>query len=244
VKRAGSTLRTTCLGIALSLLVACTAPARIHRYVHPSLLGTPDRPLPRSALVLTNDVVVEGDPKRSAESSRLLAAGFAERARVEVVEMPALSGAERSALAEHRKLASSVSGAALGLVERTDLGWGQGEEWGRRARRFDATLGSGLAFLHERSGAEAIVVVEARTRRVPHDLPWAIGMLEDASFLRISVFDLDTGDLLWTGRRTCRSNSFWRGAVDLSDPGEVEVCLGQTMGRYPGIEEFKALCPE
>jgi len=58
------------------------------------------------------------------------------------------------------------------------------------------------------------------------------------------VFDLGTGDLLWAFRRTGNSSGVWRGTVDLSDPGDVEVCLGQTMGRYPDIEENRKLCPE
>jgi hypothetical protein len=245
VKRARSSLWTIGLGLALvPALPACTFPARIHRYVHPSLLGTPSRPLPGTALVVTNDVLVEGDPERTAESARLLAAGIAERAHVEVIEPPELSDAERSALAEHRKLAASLAGAAIGLVERTDIAWSQGEEWGRRLRRFEPTLGTGLAFLRERSGAEAIVVVEAVTQRVPHDLPWALGMLDDASGIRISVIDLGTGDLLWACRRMGRSNAFWRGTVDLSDPGDVEVSLDEAMGKYPNIEEYRARCPE
>lgn len=115
-----------------------------------------------------------------------------------VVNMPELSEGERVVLENHVALFTLVSQQAASVLQ--DSGWRH------KRKQFDYTIGPGLTFLAERSGAEKAIftsgfVADATGGRVVLGVIIAsttrIVMLLGAAHLSSAIVNLRTGEIEW-----------------------------------------------
>ena len=100
--------------------------------------------------------------------------------------------------------------AHMGLYERVAqsvfvYGRGDQDAWAHKQNEFDYTLGPGLAFLREQTGADAALIVlgsdyiSSGGRRAAFIAGLALGVIMPLgqSFITAGIVDLTTGDVLW-----------------------------------------------
>lgn len=121
--------------------------------------------------------------------------------KLEIVSLPQLSNAEQTVLDEHIALFDIVGGAA---AAHTMLGPGV-PAWKHKSEHFDYTIGPGLAFLREKTGADKALVlfgedvVSSSGRKAAFVVAAAfgVGIPMGHSFLIGGLLDLKSGDVLW-----------------------------------------------
>jgi hypothetical protein len=247
---------------AVTGCAAFSAPPRVLHYVHPSLLRGDGRELPEEVVLLTPLVRVWC---RSAGGETVLDSVKSEEASAKVAEaiqisakrsaafrmrpMPELSDADRRVLGDHVLLFSTAASAGQALADGMRSAYGYGRDWRPRYEEYDCTLGSGLAFLAQQSGASGALVAVGdcvvpaagagvRMSVTPLGLfPEIIG----AARLRIGLVDLATGDVLWTDQETPTPGMFGAGPTNLLEPKNGQRLVDRAMDKYPGIEEFRRL---
>lgn len=114
-----------------------------------------------------------------------------------VVEMPELSPEETTLLREYVALYSRVSEQAVEMI-------GDGG-WGHKKRAFDYTVGPGLRFLADRSGADKAVftgghVMQSSGGRILLTIAAAAagyGVPSGSTNVSVSIVDLHTGEVEW-----------------------------------------------
>lgn len=225
----------------LSLLLALPAQAQ-HR-VHHSLLATPPRPLPGKlvavpAHILVREVtaggVLEPVPRwtedASANLTRALGEIAARRADLPLVAHPALDEAERERLEQYLATYLVVGSTAHTLTLTAD------PAWEHKRKHFDYTLGTGLAFLKEKSGADAAIlivgddIVSTGERKAVAVFGALLGVVVPLgrSLVSVGIVDLDSGDLLWMQHTFSQS-------YDLKDYDSAKAMLEEIFGAYPGL---------
>lgn len=121
---------------------------------------------------------------------------------VEIVALPAFDDASRGRLDEHIALYEQVVTAALSHATGPNA-------WPSKVERFDYTLGNGLRFLKERSGADAAVIVFSQSgvpttssylANLPLLLVGVIALPQARAMAITGVIDLETGNMLWLNR--------------------------------------------
>jgi hypothetical protein len=218
-------MRISLIPAALSLALALTgiagqAQARDALYHHTLKSGA--RGLPARILVLTPDVliyeitaggIVEKLPRRSADAverfrKSLRRFGDSHTVPVEILPMPDLEPGEQEQVEDFVAQFMVVSSAVRAAQDG-------GAAWAHRITRFDYSVGFGLAFLKERSGAEAVLLStgsalsESGGRTTVNLLGTVLGLAlsgggyasyrnDDRADLSLALVDLDTGDILWT----------------------------------------------
>ena len=154
----------------VALLLSCALPALSHagdtpHWVHYRLLASAP-PLPKKVLLMPASIkvyemtaggVTEEVPDWSAEVSRNLlksaTIALGKNAGMQEVAMPRLSAAEAAIVNEHMALYQLVVNTAAGI----DLP--------HKYRRFDYSIGPGLATLLSKTGADAVVAAIEKARR-------------------------------------------------------------------------------
>ncbi len=117
--------------------------------------------------------------------------------KVALVPLPELGEAEQEALEEHLALYAQVANDAFFLPRVPG--------WQHKQARFDYTLGPGLAYLRDRTGADVALMVVGQDTVSTHERKalMVVGALFGVSvplgvtFMTAGVVDLKTGDLLW-----------------------------------------------
>ncbi|MEW5966200.1 MAG: hypothetical protein AB1720_04285 [Pseudomonadota bacterium] len=144
---------------------------------------------------------------------------LAQETRVfELVPAPALAGAPREQLEAH-----------MGLYERVALsvfnfGRGGQEAWAHKQQEFDYTVGPGLAFLRDETGADAALIVlgadfiSSAGRKAAFIAGLALGVVMPMgqAFMTAGVVDLKTGDVQWMSFDTSASLDS-REAADIAE---------------------------
>lgn len=230
--------------LSLLFLAGCATTRTTHN-VHFSLVedATPD--VPARIVVITPDItvseisagsVIEEVPEWSAHATQVvmsaLKAYVAERPDVELVTLPDLDIKERALLKEFRALYDITSGSAFFA---TSLG---GDAWQHKYARFDYTLGPGLEFLRERTGADAALFIVGEdyvssAGRVGTAVVGAllgVGVQLGHSFLSFGVVDLDNGDLLWLNYTVAYASR------NLRDHEDDAYMIEDLLEDFPGIE--------
>ena len=178
-------------------------------------LAEPENPrLPKRVLVVPPDVnVVEvtvgGVGEKDAQWSRqakdnLLAALRAQAGKgnlFELVAMPEITQEEKDVLDAHAAMFELVAANA------SEYGLSTDSFWKNRASQLRYTVGPGLAFLAEKSGAEAALFISAEDAvstggRVAVLLATILlfgmpALTPGYSYLAAGIVDLASGDLLW-----------------------------------------------
>lgn len=229
-------------GLAVLVLYANQAWAQSHR-IHYTLLEQPSRALPKRILLLPPEITVKelsagGVPEKvpewtkqaSENVAREMGALAAGRGDFELVKLPELTAEEQDLLEEHLGIYFQVALAAHRLTATAVQGWEH------KRQRFDYTVGDGLKFLRQKTGADAALmvigedVVSSGGRKAAFVLGAlvGVGIPMGQSLLSVGIVSLEEGDLLWM------HNDF-SVAKDLKDAQSVREMLNTIMAVYPGL---------
>lgn len=176
---------------------------------------------------------------RDAKSNitlHLTSGKFSDLKNQTVVALPELTDEETATLDEHVSLAKVVWADAHIL---TTLG---GAAWKHKATKFDYTLGPGLAFLAEKTGADKALIIigeDMHTTTGRKAMFFAMAALGVAIPLGHTVMvgklvDLKTGDLLWMNTWVDAT-----GAATFLEPADVANASHALFEPYPGIEDYR-----
>lgn len=236
----------------VALLVAALQPLAVQaastpHWVHYKLLGDANA-LPKKVVVLPANIkvyeVTAGDvseevPEWSAEVSKNVLKALSETIKsdksLSEVGFPRLAPVSAAVVDEHIALYKLVADTAVST------------ELDHKVRRFDFSIGPGLAALQRETGADAAIMVYGRdyvstagrkAKAVLGNLP-IVGAFTGPppalgrSWVGIGVIDLRTGDLLWLNNETRGSTSNLRDAADAKD------IIRSIFDWYPGIEKYR-----
>jgi len=147
----------------------------------------------------------------------------------EVVSTPTLSPADLDQLEAH-----------IGLYDRVAQSvfvYGRGEQdaWAHKKHEFDYTVGPGLAFLREHTGADAALIVlgsdfiSSGERKAAFVVGLLLGVALPLgqSFITTGLVDLNTGDVQWMSFDSSAS-------LDTRKPADVDEILRALYQTYPG----------
>lgn len=118
--------------------------------------------------------------------------------------MPALTADEQATLNEHIALCKLEAKDAESLDE-------MGGDWQRVLDDFDYTLGPGLRFLKQRSGADYGLMVfggDGESTSGNALKTFMIGGVKGQNYLFAALIDLATGDIVWLHRDTHDADNF------------------------------------
>ena len=234
-------IRTVCVAILLAASVTATSALAAMSAVNPALTQNLNA-RPKKVVLLPPQVFVfelsaGGVPTRMADweaaaRDNLVSAAtrLARDASVfEVLAPPTLDPAEQEWLDAH-----------IGLYDRVAQSvflYGRGEQsaWAHKKNEFDYTVGPGLAMLHERTGADAALIVlgadfiSSGGRKAAFVAGLALGIIMPLgqSFMTAGVVDLKTGDVQWMGFDSSSS-------MDSRDPADVDGLMRALYQTWPG----------
>ena len=154
------------------------------------------------------------------------------RAELELVPMPELSPDEQAVLRDHLGLVKLIvtQGSAL-----------TGKAWQARRADFDRSLGDGLRFLKDRSGADfAILLDGVQVRQSGGSIFAQIALAAlgvaapggGGTQLVASVIDLDAGQVQWFNS-SVGLQIFGMGGSDVRKSAAAEVALQELFAPYP-----------
>ncbi len=136
-------------------------------------------------------------------------------------------------------LAQETLDAHIGLYDRVAQSvfvYGRGEQsaWAHKKMEFDYTVGPGLAFLREQTGADAALIIlgsdfiSSGGRKAAFIAGLALGIVMPLgqSFLTAGIVDLKTGDVQWM--------SFDSGYKDTRDAADVDRLMRALYQTWPG----------
>lgn len=209
-------------------------------HTHFTLLEEPRKPFPKKFVVLPLDVeVLELSAGGVAEKSeaftqqargnfdKALQAHLSANKKFQTVDLPALNPAERAEIDDYLAVYDVVAYQAFRIA-------GVGTAWQHKAKHFDYTLGGGLKFLKEKTGADAAVVFigrdvmssPGRKAAFIFAAAFGVGIPMGFSYLTVGVVDLETGDLLWTNLQ--------QGLSDFVDATAAKGIVDDLLTSYPG----------
>lgn len=129
--------------------------------------------------------------------------------------------------------------AHIGLYDRVAdsiFVYGRGEKsaWAHKKEEFDYTIGPGLAFLREQTGADAALIVlgsdyiSSSGRKAAFVVGLALGVVMPLgqSFISAGVVDLKTGDVQWMGFDSSSS-------MDTRNPENVDELMQKLYATWP-----------
>lgn len=230
--------------VLLCALASLTAlPALAMSAVNPALVQHPDA-RPRTVVVLPPQIFVY-ELSAGGVPTRMIDWETAARANVSAAAVRLAR--EAGVFAAHPAPALEASEQArvdthLGLYERVAQSvfvYGRGEQsaWAHKKEGFDYTLGPGLAFLRERTGADAALVVlgsdfiSSDGRKALFFAGLALGMIMPLgqSFLTLGVVDLQTGDVQWMSFDASSR-------LDTRNPEQVDALIRTLYQSWPGAK--------
>ena len=234
--------------IAISLLVligvGCTAVPK-HRVNH-EYISNPEQRAPKKVIVLPADITVseisaggvtEEVPSwsESAKTNVNNALKKFNQVNIDLAQLPALPENEKIAVDEHLALYDLVAANAA-FLPRTP-----GGVWTHKATKFDYTLGDGLKFLRDKTGADAALFVVGldqisspeRQATVVAAAIFGVAVPLGVSFLSTGIVDLNSGDILWLNYAVSIGNK------DLRKPEDAEAMMAELLQDFPGIDAYK-----
>lgn len=226
------------LSLLTALLIMSTSAFAQYRH---ATLQKGERPLPKKVIVLPADVVVqelsaggvlEKVPEWARQSSSNLTRAMTEVGRgsnhFAILDTPNLTEDEQDKLDE-----AIATFMTVGTTAHNTLLWG-GPAWQHKREEFDYTLGPGLAFLREKTGADAAILMagddvissDGRKAAVVMAAMLGVGLPMGRSIALTSMVDLTTGDLLWMHYDESASK-------DLKNYDSVKEMVGTIFSKYP-----------
>jgi hypothetical protein len=228
---------------AVLIAVSVSAPSALAAMsaIHPALSQNPAAG-PKKVVLLPPQIFVfelsaGGVPTRMADweatARANLAASASRGARsaglFELIPAPALAPADLDRLDAH-----------IGLYERVAQSvfvYGRGDQaaWAHKKNEFDYTVGPGLAFLREQTGADAALIVlgadfiSSGGRKAAFIAGLALGIVVPLgqSFVTAGVVDLNSGDVRWMSFDASAS-------MDSRNPDDVDGLMRALYQTWPG----------
>lgn len=223
-----------------AFVVGCaTAPTE---RVHYSLRGPGTVKKPLRILVFEPDVVVkelsaggvgQEVEQWSQQATRNVRQSvdryLSKHADLETIAMPELSAEEIATVDEHVALYRVVGLTARVMTAGTDPAWAHKRE------HFDYTLGSGLSFLKEKTGADVALIVAGadfvstagRKGMMVIGAMFGVPIALGNSNLVIGMVDLKSGDILWMNSEFSYANE------DLRDSNDAEDMIEGLFEEFP-----------
>jgi hypothetical protein len=176
-------------------------------------------------------VIQKQDDWTKQASENLLAAveSYArDSGRFEIMRMPRLSSEEAEIVESHIGLYERIAGAIHAYGQGRDSGWE------RKKIEWDYTLGEGLAFLREKTGADAALIfvgadiISSGGRKAAFTVGLLIGIAIPLgqSFITAGLADLQTGEIHWLSYDQSMT-------MDSREPAEVESLVRDFFETYP-----------
>lgn len=224
----------------LALLVQLT-PA-LAQYRHEAFNSASPPPLPKKIVVIPAEVRVQElavggvltklpdlTEQASANLSRSSRTFLTEKKSLEAIDVPnGLSADEKEQLEDYLATFYMVG---LSAFNTTRAG---GSAWQHKRENFDYSLGQGLSFLREKTGADAALmivgedIVSSGGRKTAAFLGALAGVIVPLgnSVVFVCMLDLKTGDLQWI-------HSTSSGVKDLSNPDSANTMITEMLSSYP-----------
>lgn len=234
-------LKVWCVAAAFALCSLTATAATAMSAVNPALTQNLDA-RPKTVVVLPPQVFVYelsagGVPTRMGDWETTARSNLTEAATRLAGEAGLFSARAAPVFETHEQ---DQIDAHIGLYERVAQSvfvYGRGEQaaWAHKKNEFDYTLGPGLAFLRERTGADAALIVlgsdfiSSDGRKALFFAGLALGMIMPLgqSFLALGVVDLLSGNVLWM---SFDSSS----RLDTRDPEQVNALIRTLYQSWPG----------
>lgn len=245
--------------VALALLVlvlggCATGGAQTAYRVHYSLHEEPVRAVPTTIVLLPPDIAVSEisaggvveevlawTETAIANLKRGINAYAATKGNLKIFAFPKIADNEVTIVNEHLALYDVVAGNAF---QMTTIG---GSAWKHKVDHFDYTLGSGLAFLKQRTNADAGLLVIGRHQiatggRVAASVLATLAALmglgggylpTSQNFLTLGLVDFETGDILWFNYTTGASGK------DLQKVEDAGAIVKRLLDEFPGFKAYK-----
>jgi hypothetical protein len=160
--------------------------------------------------------------------------------KFDLIPLGALFADQQAKVDEHVTLFGVVAGSAMAhtMINPVETAWQP------KAKRFDYTLGPGLAFLRETTGADyALVlfgedVISSGGRKAAFVAAalFGVGIPLGHSFMLAGIVELQSGDIIWL------NYAFSPGSGTFRERADVDSILSELFADYPGLEAYnKAL---
>lgn len=230
--------------IRLLFVFALSVPAlamAAYSAANPRLASLPEAERPKKILLLppqmfvaemsAGGVIQKQDDWTRAASENLLAAveaHFRDSGGLEALRMPALDDGDADRVESHIGLYDRVAYAIYIYGRGLDNGWQHKKaEW-------DYTLGEGLAFLREKTGADTaliftgadIISTGGRKAAFAVGLMLGIAIPVGQSFISVGLADLKTGEIRWMSYDQSMT-------LDSRDPAAVQELVKDFFASYP-----------
>jgi hypothetical protein len=230
--------------VRLLLVFVLSVPAlalAAYSAVNPKLAILPQSERPKKILLLppqmfvaelsAGGVIERQDDWTKTANENLLAAAetlFKEGSQFEAVRLPKLNEADDEIVESHIGLYDRVAQAIF------IYGRGQDSGWQQKKTEWDYTLGKGLAFLREKTGADSaliftgadIISTEGRKAAFAVGLLLGVAIPIGQSFVSAGLADLNTGEIRWLSYDQSMS-------LDTRDPAAVQELVRDFFKTYP-----------
>ena len=223
--------------VAASVLAtpALAAMSAVNPALTQNLVARPKKVVLLPPQVFVYELSAGGVPTRMADweataRDNLIAAAtrLSHEAGFELLPAPALD-----------PLLADLLEAHIGLYERVAqsvfvYGRGDMDAWAHKKNEFDYTVGPGLAFLRQQTGADAALIVlgsdyiSSGGRRAAFVAGLLLGVVMPLgqSFITAGIVDLTTGDVLWMGFDSSAS-------MDSRTPADVDSLMHDLYQTWP-----------
>ena len=231
--RATGALRVIVLSACLSIPTICASKAKEKE---PEVTAAPLKvlllPVDFDVLEMSAGGMIEPVPAATTEAEEALTVAtvkvLKQTKKFQVIDLPAMSPEEAEILKEHVALYKLTAFNASQMIR---LG---GPAWKAKQKNFDYSIGDGLKFLIERSGADAAVVV-AGAQVNSSGGRIAMMLLLAAAGVAIpiggaqgttGIIDLNTGNIQWLEERTGTKGN-------IREKAGAEQTMMMMVGNYP-----------
>lgn len=149
--------------------------------------------------------------------------------------LPALSPEQQAIVEEHLALGHVVTGSAF-LFSNTPI-----PAWKHKAKHFDYTIGPGLAFLADQTGADKALILlgedvhssEGRKAAFVVAAAFGVGIPLGHTVAVATLVDLRTGDVLWM------NHYISVGATSFLKAEDTAAVVTDLFDDYPGLDEYR-----
>lgn len=232
------------LSIRLLLVLALSLPGlalAAYSAVNPKLATLPPSERPKKILLLPPQMVVaelaaggvvqkQGDWTRTANENLLEATEslLHESGQFETLRLPKLPAETAETVETHIGLYDRVAQAIY------IYGRGLDSSWQQKKSEWDYTLGDGLAFLREQTGADSALIftgadiISAQGRKAAFAVGLLLGVVVPLgqSFISVGLVDLNSGEIRWMSYDQSMT-------LDSRDPAAVKELVRGFFKTYP-----------
>lgn len=229
--------------ILVLLLTACATPQKYA--ASPAFINASAAQKPKKVLLLPIDIdVIEisagGVPEKveawskQAKSNvkQSLQKTIGTKQNFELIEIPEMDTSEKDILEQYLAFYEVVGGDAFIFGRSPD------PAWQHKTKHFDYTLGNGLSFLKQKTGADAALFVVGSDqistggRKAAIVLGAMIGVVIPAgmTFVSVGLVELDSGNILWL------NYDFGGGNWDIRDQADTDKLVTNIFMDYPAAK--------